>query len=241
MARKSSTLDEVDGTKKAKSRAGRSMPSTKGTASPTLSAEEPRPAPRRVDNSPHPEVPPRRRPAKRPQQAPQGMKEPTLSEVVPPPAGLTQAQALQVVVQRASEGNQECLRGLRDILDANPSIWQTAGNVSALAERHWIEVLASGSKLAEESIPRHLKQLKAGLLGSDPTPLEVLLVDLIGVSWLAAQHGEIVASRQDGSAQQIASRLRRAESGHKRLLNASKTLAVIRALLPPRSGLSQRT
>lgn len=145
---------------------------------------------------------------------------------------VTQAQAFQELVRRAGEGNEACLKGLRELLDKNPAIWQAAGNVSALAERHWVEALSNGNKLADESIPRKLKAIKAELLGSDPTPLEILLVDVIGVSWLAAQHGEIAASRQDGSVQQTASRLRRAESGQKRLLSAVKTLAVVRALLP---------
>jgi hypothetical protein len=145
---------------------------------------------------------------------------------------ITQAQALQELVRRASAGNEYCLQGLRELLDKNPALWEVAGNVAALAEKHWVEALANGNALVEESIPRRLTALKTDLLGRDPTPLETLLVDVIGVSWLAAQHGEITASRLDGSTQQIASRIRRAESGQRRLLSAVKTLALVRALLP---------
>jgi hypothetical protein len=145
---------------------------------------------------------------------------------------VTQAQALQELVKRASDGNEYCLQGLRELLDKNAALWEAAGDVSALAERHWVEVIANGNALAQEAIPRKLKALKADLLGIDPTPLERLLVDVIAVTWLAAGHGEVVASRQDGSLQQVASRQRRAESGQRRLLSAVKTLAVVRALLP---------
>jgi hypothetical protein len=145
---------------------------------------------------------------------------------------ITQAQALQELIKRASDGNEVCLRGLRTFLDNHPDVWEIAGNVAALAEKHWVEVLANGNALAELSIPRKLKALKAELLGSDPTPLERLLVDVIAVTFLAAEQGEIAATRQEGSTQQIASRLRRAESGQRRLLSAIKALAVVRALMP---------
>ena len=232
MAGKPSTLAEADRIEEAKCQAGAAQGRGQGKARrPQATGRQPHPPGKRTDR-PHPEVPARtRRPSRHKPSAPR-LEEQPLSEPTSAPVVLSQAQAMQELVRRAGEGNEACLKGLRELLDATPAIWQAAGNVSALAERHWVEALSGGNKLADESIPRRLKQFKAQLLGSGPTPLETLLVDVIGVSWLAAQHGEIDASRQDGSTQQIASRLRRAESGQKRLLGAVKTLAVVRALLP---------
>lgn len=225
MAGKPKVIDEMDRAK---------PPQTRGKtkARPTQATEGKPPPPGKHAGNRHPEVPPRKRPPPRHKQALSHMEDQAPSEPTSPPVVLTQAQAFQELVRRACEGNEACLKGLRDFLDKNPAIWQVAGNAATLAEKHWVEALAAGNKLAELSIPRKLKQFKVELLGSDPTPLETLLVDVIGVTWLAAQHGEISASRQDGSTLQIASRLRRAESGQKRLLSAVKTLAVVRALLP---------
>jgi hypothetical protein len=93
--------------------------------------------------------------------------------------------------------------------------------------------LSSGNTLIEESVSRRLKELKAELRGPRATALEELIIDLIGITFLAAQHGEIAAaSPLGGSIQQANFRLRRAESAQRRFLNAIKTLAMLRALLP---------
>ena len=71
------------------------------------------------------------------------------------------------------------------------------------------------------------------MAGPHATPLEKLLIDQVGVTWLAAQHGEIsLADEPGGSLQQANFRLRRAESAQRRLLNAVKTLTMVRALVP---------
>jgi hypothetical protein len=163
----------------------------------------------------------------------QNLPTPLVKADPPPPAvPITRSQALAELVRRAGEGNETCLAGLRQILDKDPELWRAAGDVSALAERMWIDLVANGNKLAEESIPRNLRELKVQLAGPSPTPLERLLMDYVGVTWLAAQHGEIGAAQVGGSLDQAKLRLRRAESAQKRFTGAVKTFALIRALAP---------
>jgi hypothetical protein len=234
MAGKAKLIErEADKAKTSKKKAGTPEGSAKTKARQAQPTREHRPSPKKCSGQPHPEVPPRKRPLKAPTLEPEPEQAQGQAHVEPASAGLviTQGQALQELVKRASDGNEHCLQGLRDLLDNNPSIWQAAGNVATLAEKHWVEVLANGNALVQEAIPRRVIALKSLLLGRNPTPLERLLVDVIAVSFLASEHGEISASRADGSCQQIASRLRRAESGQRRLLSAVKTLAVVRALL----------
>jgi hypothetical protein len=125
-----------------------------------------------------------------------------------------------------------CLKRLRQLLDENPDLWRGAGDVGAIAERAWIEVLAEGNALISESVTRRLRELKIELAGAETTPLETLLVDVVGVTWLAAKHGEMHAASSGGSLQQAAFRLKRAEPAQRRFLGRIKTLAKIRALLP---------
>jgi hypothetical protein len=137
------------------------------------------------------------------------------------------------LVARANKGDREALALLRQFLDANPHIWQRAGNLTAIAERAWIDLIAKENQLVAESAQRCLVELKTDLKGPHPTPMESLLVDSVGVTWLAIQHAEIhAASPPSGSLGQAAFRLKRAESAQKRHLNAVKTLATLRSLMP---------
>jgi hypothetical protein len=119
-----------------------------------------------------------------------------------PPAPLTRAQAFEELVRRANEGNAASLDGLREILDKNPEIWRTVGDVNALAERSWTDLLANGNKLAEESIRRRLAALKGELAGDHAAPLESLLIDVVGVCWLATNQAEIAAAGPAGGSLQ---------------------------------------
>lgn len=144
----------------------------------------------------------------------------------------TAAEALKELTRRANDGSESALDALRQLLDRTPELWRTAGDIGSIAERAWISTLSAGDKLMEESIRRRLAELKAQLAGTTATPMEALLIDLIGVTWLAAQDGEISAATSGGSIQQAAHRLRRAESSQRRFAGAVRTLAVLRSLLP---------
>jgi len=169
-------------------------------------------------------------PASPPALSPEPPGQPAAAPASPP---ITQAEAILEVARRASNGNERCLAGLRQILDIRPDLWESVGNVSLLAERAWVELIAAGDKLVEEAALRRLRALKARLAGNDPTPLEEMLVDLIGVTYLAAEHGEFAAAAPaGGSIQQATLRYRRAESAQRRFASAVKTLTMVRALLP---------
>jgi hypothetical protein len=106
------------------------------------------------------------------------------------------------------------------------------GDVSRLAERAWVDLLSSNSLLAAESISRYLRQLKAELAGPNPTPTEHMLIDMVGVRFLAAQHAEYTAAQQGGSLEQARFRIRRAESAQKRFASSLKMLILVRTLAP---------
>jgi hypothetical protein len=135
------------------------------------------------------------------------------------------------LVERANRGEPEAVIRLREFLDVNPAIWEKAGDLTAVAERAWMELIAGADRLTAESIGRRVTRIKADLAGQHPTPLEALLVDQVVVSWLAAHGGEIQAAVAGGTVAQAALRLRRAESGQRRLLKAVKTLSTLRTLV----------
>lgn len=144
---------------------------------------------------------------------------------------LSQDRLFVELIRRASGGNKQCIARLREILDSQPEIWQRAGDLGLMAQRSWIDLISGDNALAEESIRRKVEQIKRDLAGNSPTPLEGLLVDLIGVTWLAAFHGEAAAADAGGSVQQVTLRLRRAEAAQRRFLRAIKTLGTFRDLM----------
>ena len=130
-------------------------------------------------------------------------------------------------------GRMGTVHTLRRFLDVNPSIWQQAGDLTTIAERTWIDLIAGPNQLVSESVRRQLAQTKAELKGPQPTALEALLADQVAVTWLASRDAEIqAAGPPGGSLAQATFRLRRAESAQKRLAQAVKTLATLRALVP---------
>jgi hypothetical protein len=142
-------------------------------------------------------------------------------------------QLFTELVHRANQGERLAIDRLKSFLDLNPPIWQRAGDLTAVAERAWVELIAGADQFRTESVKRRLAELKDQLKGPHPTALEAVLCDLIGVAWLGMQHAEIqAASPAGGSLEQAAFRLKRAESSQKRLVNATKTLATLRALVP---------
>lgn len=147
-------------------------------------------------------------------------------------APVSPSQTFADLVRKASAGDQASLTELRRTLDERPDIWQRVGDVSLLAERAWIDLACSGNSLLEESIRRQLVAMKSEIAGAQPSPIEKILIDLIGVTWLASFHSESATAQPDGSAQQATIRLRRAESAQRRFLRAIKTLATLRALVP---------
>jgi len=142
-------------------------------------------------------------------------------------------QLFRELIHRANQGEHLAVDCLKSFLDLNPHIWQRAGDLTAVAERAWVELIAGEDQFRTESVKRRLAELKEQLRGAHPTALEAVLVDLVGVAWLGVHHAEIQAASPAGaSLDQAAFKLRRAESSQKRLLAATKTLATLRALVP---------
>jgi hypothetical protein len=153
------------------------------------------------------------------------------------PAQLGDDPRFRRLVALANGGDREALIELRKFLDGRPDVWRAAGDVAAVAEMAWTQLLAGGSALYMEAIKRSVAALKGALAGPAPTSLEALLIDQVAVCWLASKYAEVgAADPSERSLAQAAMRLKRVESAQRRLLAAARALATLRALLP--SGLA---
>ncbi len=146
------------------------------------------------------------------------------------PAGLVELKAL---VAQAQAGDASVLPRIQQILDEHPEVWRHCGDVSGLAENAWLAALSAGNPLVVESRKRTLAEMRADLLGEEPTRLVRMLVDHIIVCWLEVQYVETMsADTSHRGLNQKAEGLKWLESSQKRYFSAIQTLMGVRAMVP---------
>jgi hypothetical protein len=142
---------------------------------------------------------------------------------------------LESLVQRAQQGDESVLTELGQILDAHPEFWQGYGDLALQAQAAWLQLICGKDLLLRESLHRKLEQLKAELGGTDPSPLEKLLIERATATWLQLQYADAGYARAkvNSSSAQHQSLQRRQNSAQQRHLQALKMLVTVRKLLSP--------
>lgn len=149
----------------------------------------------------------------------------------PRPAGEAEVRD---VLFRSRGGDLTALAELRTVLDQNPQIWRDYGNLAAHARDAWIRLIAGTDLVLKESLVRQVEAMQTELAGPAPSPLETLLIERIGATWLQVAYSDAaVAQAGDISLKQAEHARKRQDSAHRRYLQAIATLATVRRLLPP--------
>lgn len=147
---------------------------------------------------------------------------------------------IQKLVERAQAADQAAVAELRDLLDRRPEIWRRLGDLAQHAEMTMLALVAGTNVLAQESITLKLADLKSDLAGFSPSPLEILLVDRIAISWMQVHHADMdaasILSKDKGTTPLSLYAQRRLDSAHRRYLQSIKTLATVRKLIKPPSS-----
>ena len=139
------------------------------------------------------------------------------------------------MVKRANKGDKSALASVRELLKGPHGADLFGGNLARQAELSFIEN-AGGDQLAfKEAIGRKLTILRDELAGSNPTPLERLLVERVVACWLQVQDADVryVQGQKDCTIPQSEYYQRRQDRAHNRYLSAMRTLAVVRKLTIP--------
>ncbi len=137
------------------------------------------------------------------------------------------------LVKRAQAGDPTVLPLMREILDAHPEVWQHVGDLSSVAERAWIALLAAENPLAVESMKRTVAEMRLDLGGEHPTRMERMLVDQVIMCWMEVKYLETATASAEGSSLAQASfRLKHVESAQKRYLTSIKMMTEVRTLIP---------
>jgi len=106
------------------------------------------------------------------------------------------------IVDRAEAGDREVLPALRDLLRKETGAIEALGNISVIARKALLKQCSGGSLPREEAQSLFLQELVGEVAGPDPSILEKLLAEQIGLCWLHlrlletsyAQLGEHTAS-----------------------------------------------
>jgi hypothetical protein len=141
-------------------------------------------------------------------------------------------QRLHALLAQAQAGDRNVAGQLQEALDQHPDLWRNYGDIAKQALLAWIALTAGKDLLLEESLKRSLEALRQDLAeGTEPTPLERLLIERIVSAWLQANHADAMVAAAKTSAPSVHGALaKRQESSQRRLLAAIRELAVLRKL-----------
>jgi hypothetical protein len=120
-----------------------------------------------------------------------------------------------------------------------PQLWEQSRILAHQVERNWVTVLSGQDVLSQEIVARDVESLRRQLLGTHPSPLEILLVDRICVCSLALHHAEMVTAKRlhVRSCALPHTEEERLDKVQRRFLTAVRELGKVRQLLKPETRL----
>jgi hypothetical protein len=142
---------------------------------------------------------------------------------------------IRKLLDRARKGDESTLPQVRRILK-NPALVDSLGGDLALqAQMSLIKAAAGKDLVFSEALVCKLATMRAELAGSNPTPIERLLVERIVACWLQVHDADVRYAQGQGSATMTQGdyHQRRMDRAHRRYLSAIKTLATVRKLAVP--------
>jgi len=146
-------------------------------------------------------------------------------------------RALLQAVQNEAEGNPTGRAALETHF-ADPDVVERFGNLARVAERSLTSAICSRDPITRAALVRKLPVLRAELAGPAPTPLELLLVDRIVVTWMQLYYATNYVVDPFDQPQPSAEFVQRWQSrAQQRFTSAIHALATVRKLLRPAPSL----
>jgi hypothetical protein len=149
------------------------------------------------------------------------------------PPSVEQAAKIELILQRARQGDIGVLPELQKILDDHPKIWAAYGNVAERARMAWIDMFAGKNQLVAASITRDCEAWLDELTSETPSSQERLLAERIVSCRLQVSHAEasLAKAGAEASAAVVAVSEKRITACQKRLLTAMRELALYQKAL----------
>ncbi len=140
---------------------------------------------------------------------------------------------LQATIIVARKGNRKILPILRRKLDEHPELWKHFGDLTIQARERWLQLIAGKDLYLAETMRLHLDAMRTDLGGSNPSPLDRLLVDRILATHVQVLYFEAMETTDPAVENMRLARYRidRREQAHRQFLSAVKMLATVRNLV----------
>jgi hypothetical protein len=141
---------------------------------------------------------------------------------------------LLALTDRAQKGDKTTLPALREVLKDPVAVDLLGGDLAHQAQLTLINKLSGQNLLLRESLTRKLELMRAEQAGTNPTPLERLLVERVVTCWLHLHHLETTYAGKESMSLELGAYYQRCiSSAQKRYLAAIKTLAAVGKLAVP--------
>lgn len=137
---------------------------------------------------------------------------------------------------QAGRGDREAGERLRHILQANPDIWRSIGDLRKHAEQSLIDLVARGNPVLAESVRLKTEEMRKALLAEADGTLERLLIDELVVCWLEQQYVRVAAIQPQQFKGDARFWQERHERANKRYLTIIRELATFRELVGNAGG-----
>jgi len=141
---------------------------------------------------------------------------------------LTQ-ELFEFLARRANRGDPQAAHRLQRVIQENPHVWRSIGDLSKHAERCLIGLIADGNDVLRESVRLRAEELRISLLAEaiDAT-LERMLVDHIVICWLDVEYTRMATIQPQQFKQDSRFWARKHDRANKRYLAALKELGTLR-------------
>ena len=150
------------------------------------------------------------------------------------PNKLPTQDEFKAVVDKANAGDANALAELRQLLDDNPEIWKSLGDLPRYARESMLVAIAGKDESVKESLRRSAEELLGQLTTESSSAIERLAADRVISCWLECYFVDLLHPLPQGSTvKQKRFHLQLKTSAQKRYDASLKSLATLKKLLVP--------
>ncbi len=137
------------------------------------------------------------------------------------------------LLRKSQAGDRKALDELVERYGDRARFWRAIGDFARNVEQRILDRCAGDNLLLKEGMVRRLAEMRAELMGPEPSPLERMLAERVVTCWLQVQVAESAVNRSGISFAQAEYDQKCLDRAHKRHLSAIKALATVRRLQAP--------
>src|ERR1019366_9412038 len=142
---------------------------------------------------------------------------------------------LRDLVARAETGDKAVLPQVKQMIQVHPQIVDHFGDIAKVAADLWLSLYAGNNVLLAEATREKMVAWRGLLSGTNPSPLEILMIEQITVCWLQSHYAEAMYAQalEAKAGPAIVRELRpHQEEGQRNLIQSIKHLAELLDVLP---------